>query len=92
MTNPDDPIYAMPQMAFPPEFQDKVLKLHEMYGGLTKREWFAGMALQGLLANQGIMEGMSLAGSSDIEMVAKGIAAMAKGHADALLAELNKKP
>lgn len=36
-----------------------------MFPGLTKREWFAGMALQGLLANPSIIQkGQDLTGIS----------------------------
>jgi hypothetical protein len=48
----------------------------ETYGGLTKREWFAGLAMQGLLAS----------GEIDVGTVTS----WAVGYADALIAELAK--
>jgi hypothetical protein len=41
VTNPNDP--AFPEIHSDPEMKD--------YHGLTKREWLAGLAMQGLLAN-----------------------------------------
>lgn len=46
--------------------------------GLNKREYFAGLALQGLLANQGKTVGLEHA------------ATVAVNYADALIEELNK--
>lgn len=46
-------------------------------GGLTKREWFAAQAMQGLLAE----------GTSDERLVAK----WAVDYADAVLAELERR-
>ena len=50
---------------------------HYMHSGLTKREYFAGLAMQGLLAK-------------DDERAAKYISAQAVENADALLAELER--
>ncbi len=72
MTKPDDP--AFPQFYFdnrPP--------------GLNKREWFAGMAMQGLC----IHREEHLEGSA--KLPAGLIARMAVAHADALIAELSKE-
>lgn len=49
----------------------------EMWGGLTKREWFAGMAMQGILAGDRI---------SNLETVTK----ESYKQADAMLAESEK--
>lgn len=49
----------------------------ETVGGLSKREWFAGMALQGLMAN------------SSVGCTTEGFVRSALLMADALLAELN---
>lgn len=57
--------------------------------GLTKREYFAAMALQGILSNSGIhaMAKNNLKSGDDIlEMHCS----MAVDHADALIEELNK--
>ena len=63
-TNGNDP--AMPT-------SDKV------YGGLTKREYFAGLAMQGLLAGPNIDD-----------LSADQVASDAAIYADALIAELSK--
>jgi hypothetical protein len=54
--------------------------------GLTKREWFAGLAMEGLLAD-------SEDRSEEIkpgETCAEATARLAVEHADALIKELNK--
>ena len=60
-------------------------------GGLSKRELFAGMAMQGLLANGDFLKAVEAVaakrGMNDADAVAKA----ARGFADALLAELEKK-
>jgi hypothetical protein len=48
------------------------------YPGLTKREYFAGLAMQGLLSNPAQID------TTNFEWIAR----HAKGYADALLAEL----
>lgn len=53
------------------------------YPGLTKRELFAAMALQGMISNHLVVPHFK---SSDYETYAKG----AISHADALLAELER--
>lgn len=52
----------------------------EAHGGLTKREWFAGQALIGLLSVE------------PSDCTAKEFAKAAVEQADALLAELAKEP
>ena len=52
--------------------------------GLTKREYFAGLAMQGLLVNGGMTQG----GGTTHSPI--GISELAVRHADALLEELVK--
>jgi len=54
--------------------------------GLTKREYFAGLAMQGLLANPNgaMME------SNRTTVAPHSLATVALQHADALITELNK--
>lgn len=75
--NPNDPVYpihnpeGLPYVPYPPT------------AGLTKREYFAGLAMQGLIAND----------CGDWEEEENPIEEMAMysvEYADALLAELNK--
>lgn len=49
-------------------------------GGLTKREWFAGLALQGVLSENNVLEMYSL----------EELSSTAVQTADALITELNK--
>ena len=60
------------------------IKVHSG-GGLTKREIFAAMALQGLLSDTRIADGFS-----DIKKFKEHLAEASVGYADALLAELAK--
>jgi hypothetical protein len=52
--------------------------------GLTKREYFAGLAMQGMLVNGGMTQGGGKTHSPD------GISELAVLHADALLEALSK--
>ena len=45
MENSEQPIYPVPY-----QNDDRSIQ-HDVYTGLTKREYFAGLALQGMLAN-----------------------------------------
>ncbi|HEY9824866.1 MAG TPA: hypothetical protein V6D19_05420 [Stenomitos sp.] len=71
------------------EFQDVTFPLMKdinyITHGLTKREYFAGLAMQGLLANPDIkMSDLS------VDEARKIVAAVSRAMADSLLAELNK--
>lgn len=81
MTNPNDPAFLNETVSFDGSLQKC---------GLSKREYFSIMAMQGLVANEKIMEGMALAAGKELDMVSRGIAAMAISKADALISELNK--
>lgn len=62
-------------------------------GGLTKREWFAGMAMQGLAASdviQGYLKEMFRTGQHSANQGTQGIAKSAVNLADALIKELEK--
>lgn len=86
MTNPNDPAYPGESKQFAiskalllekhPELEKEILELRSHVGGLTKREYFAAMALQGL-CSQAIFVGSHT--SRAVEM------------ADALIAELSKE-
>lgn len=81
-TNPNDMVYT-----------DKILRSENHHtqkydihsAGLTKRERFAGIALQGILA-----DGMFQADSSEISEKTKLAARTAVQAADALIVELNR--
>ena len=68
-TNPNHPAFRNPYEA----------QSNGDFPGLTKREYFAGQALMGILANQ-----MNTGPAADVQ------AAEAVEHADALIAALNK--
>ena len=73
MTNPNDPAFVKTAEACDDGFHSAVVR-----SGLTKREYFAAMAMQGLLrSNYGVIE--HAIGASD-----------AMKCADALIKELNK--
>ena len=82
-----------------PAFSAKELRTHgyteymHFYTGLTKREYFAGLAMQNLqnvLLRRSSDNRPALDKVSSLEMT-QAIAAYAVGQADALLAELEKK-
>lgn len=64
-----------------------MLKLNGDPRGLTKREYFAGLAMQGYLANGFVKEVYLKQG----EQMERSIAMMSIDAADALLAELEKE-
>lgn len=76
MTNPDDPIHAW-------------IDTHTGTGtmGLTKREYFAAMAMKGAFSEKGFVERF---GAYDRSEVWKMIAENSIGLADALITALNK--
>lgn len=57
---------------------------NQVTGGLTKREYFAGLAIQGLLANPQNSDGLNFQEVREI------IASKAVAMADVLLSELDK--
>ena len=69
--------------------------------GLTKRELFAAMAMQGLVTDLDrskelaevleAMKGLEIGSMENARSLRSVIAKMAVGHADALIAELNKE-
>lgn len=69
----------MPAMPISEEETDRVNDGITIYTGLTKREHFAIVAMQGILA-----------GDVNNEIYEKDVVEMAVSHADALLAELEK--
>ena len=75
----DDP--AFPEInshEYRSEWNNSPLTRVQSYGGLTKREWFAGLALQGILSNA--------SGIGEPEHWAR----YAVRYGDAILAELDK--
>lgn len=60
---------------------------HEQKGGLTKREYFAAMAMQGLLANETLID--ILSGNNGMQ-VPNLIAEYSIQYTNALIEELNK--
>ena len=69
----------MPAMPCEFNFDTETGTTHEMFSGLTKREHFAGLAMQGFIS----------AGSNGMPN-ASAISKWAVKYADALLAELDK--
>lgn len=78
-TYPYDAAFARPTDDYCSTNVDKIAQT-----GLTKREYFAAMAMQGLLAHKGSVFHKE---QGNGELVALG----AVGYADALIAELNKE-
>lgn len=74
MIDPNEPAY--------PHLADGCQRVNETehFPGLTKREWFAAMAMQGLLSW----------GPDAYDCEYEKVARVAVHHADALIAELNR--
>lgn len=80
MTNPYDP-------AFPVELDQRDVRNPH---GLTKREYFSALAMQGLLSNDGLL--MFHAKEFPDKKLKEIIAEQSVIAADALITELNKEP
>jgi hypothetical protein len=60
-------------------------------GGLTKREYFAALAMQGMVANPAIIGPNPTCGVAYVNGSPETLAQMAVHQADALIVELNKQ-
>ena len=60
-------------------------------GGLTKREYFAAMAMQGAMANTALIQSAAYVQDRDGDAPPTLIAAVAVASADALIEALNKE-
>ena len=86
MSNANQPINVVRGASNEPLDNDDIFD--DMATGLTKREHFAGLAMQGLLANSAL-QAECLSGNGyyvDAESMAK----LSAGYADALLGALDK--
>lgn len=82
--NGDKPAFQTPHVWA--ERWEMIDKIKESDGGLTKREYFAGLAMQGLCANGSWLQ-KATEHSTDVPGA---VADAARDIADALLAELEK--
>jgi hypothetical protein len=80
MTDPNDSAWARPASTYPDEDRPSTLHYFEGSGGLTKREYFAALAANGMSVNLPEM------GKSHAALIAQ----QAVQIADALIEELNK--
>lgn len=62
-----------------------------IYGGLTKREYFAAMAMQGICANASFLSALNDTANNNNTHTEKLVAFSSVEVADALIAELNKE-
>lgn len=94
MTNPNDPIGVDSHAVFvpkgmPQEWVNKVLSLEVTAKGMTKREWFAGLAMQGILANLHTFEQGKY--KREGVQVTPSVTLLAVDVADKLIEDLNKE-
>lgn len=75
MTNPNDP-----------EIKQFTVKLTSM----SLREYYAGLAMQGILSNENYMVQSAKAANGQTEKLTNLVSVMASDYADALIKELNK--
>lgn len=83
----DEPTLYKDTSAFPESCTSEGYK-GNISSGLTKREYFAGLAMQGLLVNGPLGESMKREGFEKAKVL---IAESAAGFADSLLTELEKR-
>lgn len=88
MTNPNDPIWVSPDIP-KEDWRPRDIELFDKYGkgGLTKREYFAGLALQGIMSND--PEVLMRFGNKE-KTTGEWISINAIACADLLILELNK--
>jgi len=82
--------------AFPSDEEGGNIQFPYHMTGMTLRQWYAGMALQGILASPVWMRNIEITKGITAEKVKELVAALAHGQADAMLAheakELEAKP
>lgn len=65
---------------------------HQFAADISRREYFAAHALQGLLANPSLMEQMAASCNGDTRKTVTGLSHMATSFADGLIERLNESP
>ena len=86
MTNANDPIQSLAWV----KSEDGVPELNTTPNGLTKREYFAAMAMQGLTSNSDWVKSMNV--PDDWDEYASRLASASADLADALITALNTNP
>ena len=81
MTNPNDPAFPGPQVG--PD---------DGWKALTKREYFAAMAMQGLCSNTAFVDNCAKVARSDPKSLAEILTSFSLTTADQLIVELSKEP
>ena len=89
MKNGDQPAFPSVETTYNPE-QDRDFTDTEL--GLTKREYFAAYAIQGIIGNTEMMEGLinSVSGLENPEDVIEAVSKMALLYADAMIEASNE--
>lgn len=64
------------------------------YPGITRRDWLAGLAMQGILSNPLLMDRINNSLNADIEMVSDHVTVLSLNQADAMIkkSNLRRKP
>lgn len=82
MTNPNDTAF--------PEDVSGTREYTDIKGGLTKREYFATMAMQGIMSNGVLSKFLGQEAELSGRLIEHTVAILSKRCADALINELNK--
>lgn len=85
MTNPNDPAFPFVHID---EMKGPILDQLAQSRGLTKREYFAAMAMQGILSNNDTTEAITVLAERREMTPSKLTALVALEYADDLIAEL----
>jgi len=85
------PMVVLPPGEWSPEDAERIAQaLYAGPRGLTKREYFAAMAMQGITANHKIAEMLMEKGVKTVTDISRGIGIASVDYADGLIEALNK--